>query len=143
MAKDRASSLRFTGFSLTICLFLALAAGCGDKGRPVREELSSPKKAYLYWIKAGAEGDFIKSTDCISEASLRMMDQMAKQRDQFMRSMTANAAVFKTYSILDERISGDKAVVLTESPDKKARVAVPFALEGKEWKVDLVKMFGG
>lgn len=141
--QDRASSLKFTGLCLTICLFLAVTAGCSDKGRPAREELSSPRKTYLYWIKAGVEGDFIKSTDCISEASLRMMDQMAKQRDEFMRRMTANAAVFKAYSVIEERISGDKAVVLTESPDKKARVAVPFALEGKEWRVDLVKMFGG
>lgn len=123
-------------------LFLILMA-CGKEETKVREEFLTPKSTYLFWIKTGVEGDLAGSIKSMTEASKRMMDQMSKERAEFMRRMTAGSAVFKNYSIIEEKISGDRALVLLESPDKKARIPIPLALEGREWKIDLVKMFGG
>jgi hypothetical protein len=124
-------------------LLLLIFVSCGKKGASIKEEFSTPEKTYNAWIGAGVEGDLARSMECITEASKRMMDQQARNRDEFMRRMVANAVVFKTYSVVDRKVSGNKGALLAESPDKKWRMAIPFELEGDGWKVDLVRMFGG
>lgn len=126
-----------------LAAFIVFLASCGQKEGQARKEFATPKSAYHYWLKAGVEGDIAGSMESMTEASKTMMDQMSKERHEFIQRMTASSAIFEKYSVVDERISGNKAVVLTESPDKKGRIAIPLALEGKEWKIDLVKMFGG
>lgn len=93
-------------------------------------------------MNAGVEGDLVKSMECVTVASKRMMDQLVQGREEFMKRMVSSAAIFKHYSVLDKKISGSKAVIITESPDKKGRIAVPFLKEADGWKVDLVAMFG-
>lgn len=126
-----------------IVLLLFLAVACDRKDVKVRDEFATPEKTYEVWIDAGVRGDLARSMECITTASRRMMDQQAKSSEEFVRRMVANAAVFKTFSIIDKKVSGSKGVLLTESPDKKAKIAVPFLLEPDGWKVDLVGMFGG
>lgn len=129
-----------------LLLFLSaiiFVSACGNDENKVRAEYSSPEKAYANWLNAGVAGDLYRSTEALSEASERMMDQMAKNRNEFMKRMVAGANIFKTYSIVDKRISGDKALILIESPDKKQKVPIPLLREKGEWKVDLIKMFGG
>ena len=129
---------------LLLCLLAVfLIPACGSNEKKVRPEFSTPEAAYEYWLNAGVDGDLNRSTECLSEASKRMMEQMAKNRDEFMKRMVAGAKIFKTFSIADKRISDDKALILIESPDKKQKVPIPLVREKGEWKVDLVKMFGG
>lgn len=129
--------------NILVVVILLSVLSCGEKNETSRQEFSSPVSTYLFWLKAGVDGNFADSTICLSKASRVMMDQMTKDRDEFMRRMTSSSTVFNTYSVIEEKISGDKALVLIESPNKKARIAVPLVMEGLEWKVDLVKMFGG
>lgn len=130
-------------YVMALIAFIVFPTSCGRKEGQARNEFATPTSTYLYWLKAGVEGDLARSMESMTEASKTMMDQMSKERHEFMQRMTASSAVFEKYSIVDERISGSRAVVLIESPDRKGRVAIPLALEGKEWKIDLVKMFGG
>lgn len=131
------------GLFIVACLGLMAVIACKQKGENVPDGRSTPEKSYKSWIEAGVDGDLVKSMEYVTEASKKMMDQQVKERGEFMRRMTANVAVFKNYSIVDRKESGDKAMLLTESPDKKGRIAVPFVREQDGWKVDLIKMFMG
>lgn len=139
MKELQRSGLR--GLFIVACVGLISIIACKQKGVDIRDELSSPEKTYKLWIEAGMDGDLAKSMEYITDASKKMMDQQVKERSEFMGRMTANAAIFKTYSIADRKESGNKALLLTESPDKKGRIAVPFVREQDGWKVDLLKMF--
>lgn len=127
----------------TFCMLLVTFTSCGRKESATRDEFSTPEKTYDLWMNAGVEGNLVKSMECISEASKRMMDQIVQGREEFMKKMVVNAAVFKNFSVIDKKITGNSAIFLTESPDKKVKIAVPFVLERDGWKVDLIKMFGG
>ena len=144
--KKNRTFIRFRRCSNLLC-FLCIAAffmvSCGKKGDGPRDEYRTPSLTYKEWIKAGSEGDIYGSTEAITEVSRKMMDQLERNRDEFVRRMVASSAAFKNYSIGEERITGNRAMVMIESPDKKARIVIPLALEKGEWKVDLIKMFGG
>lgn len=127
---------------LLVFIFVFLAS-CSSQNDHVRDEFKTPRSTYEYWIAVGVKGDLAGSVESLTVASKRMMDQLTKERDVFMQRMTSSAAVFRTYSIVEERVSGDKAIILIESKDKRARIAVPLLLEKGAWKIDLVKMFGG
>lgn len=133
--------MRLRSGLILMCIFFMLS--CGKKGAAVRDEFSSPEKTYIIWIEAGMKGDLAKSMECLTEASKVMMDQQARNRDEFMRRMVTSSASFANFSVIEKRTSDDKSIIVIEAPDKKGRVAIPFLKEGDGWKVNLVAMFGG
>ncbi len=133
--------MRVQSVLVLLCIFFMLS--CEKKGAAVRDEFSSPEKTYSIWIEAGKKGDLVMAMECITEASKRMMDQQARNRDEFMRRMVTSSATFANFSVIDKRASDEKAIIVIESPDKKGRVGIPFFKEADGWKVDLVAMFGG
>lgn len=142
-------NIRFIGFRRSsnllcfFCIVVFFVVSCGRKEEGPRDEYKTPSLTYREWIKAGSGGDIYRSTEAITEVSRKMMDQLERNRDEFVRRMVESSTVFKNYSIGEERITGSRAMVMIESPDKKARIVIPLALENGEWKVDLIKMFGG
>lgn len=120
------------------CLLLSSCTG----EKKVDERFSTPKKTYALWLDTAVKGDIVANEECMTNASRRFMDQQAKFRDLFIQRMTQSAVVFMNYSISDEKIKEDKAIVVIREPKSGHAIAVPLQLEEGGWKVDLIAMFG-
>lgn len=123
-----------------ICIIL-LAVSCARK--EADERLASPKKTYNIWLEASLRGDISLIMECMTRASQRFMDIEAKNKDIFIARMVEYANIFGKYNIADEKIKGDKAVVVIIEPKSGSAIAVPFQYEDGGWKVDLIAMFSG
>lgn len=142
MIRVRSSELGVRSLILASCAILVVFASCGRSEVRIREEFSSPEKTYKVWIDAGVEGDIARALECVSTASKRFMEQI-QDREVFVKRMVSSSAAFKSFSVVDTKVSGDKAIILIESPDKNGRISIPFIKEADGWKVDMVAMFGG
>jgi len=125
-----------------IAVTFVLATSCGEK-RQTDERFSTPVKTYAIWLDTAVKGDYAANIECVTKASVKFMDSMAKHRTVFMERMMAAAKLYDTYDILDENIKGVKAVVVLSEPQSGQSIAVPFLYEDDGWKVDLITMFSG
>lgn len=126
-------------FFLLASLFL-FSNSCARRDVVLKEEFSAPEKTYKLWVETAEKGDIPNNIRCVTEASKKMMDAQLKHMNEFMRRMTANLKVFKTYTISEIKIKEDRAVILLKGPTSDT-VVVPFSKEADGWKVDLIAMF--
>lgn len=132
------------GMRATAVLIICMALlSCTGKKADVDERFSSPKKVYALWLEASLKGDIPATMEYQTRASQKFMDMQAKNRDIFIGKMVQAAAVFNSYSITDERVSGERAVVVIRNAKSGDAITVPFRYEEGGWKVDLIAMFGG
>jgi len=124
---------------LTLLFFLV---SCEGKKIAPREELSTPEKTYRLWLETADKGDIPGNMECITEASRRIMDSQLKHMDEFMRRMKGNVAVFKTYSVAEQRSKDEMAVVILKGKAGDI-IFVPFKKEEEGWKVDFISLFAG
>lgn len=125
-----------------LAFFALVSSSCARKAVMELEEFSTPEKTYRLWIETADKGDIPNNIRCITDASKRTMDLQLRQMDVFMERMSANVKVFKTYSIAEQKMRGDRAVVVLKG--KKGDITiVPFRKEDEGWKVDLVSLFTG
>lgn len=129
-----------------VLLFLAFCAvvlsSCAKKEVKELEKFSTPEKTYRLWLETAEKGDVQNNMKCVTEASKRIMEQQLTQMDAFIGRLNANVMVFKTYTITDQKMLEDKAVVMLK--DKKGSLMiVPLMKESEGWKIDLVSLFGG
>lgn len=125
--------------SALICVLL-LFSSCARKVED--ERYSSPRKTYSLWLEVSIKGDIAATMECLTKASQKFMDIQAKNRDLFIARMVEYSMVFERYEVSEEKIKGDKAVVVILEPDSKNVIAIPFQYEDG-WKVDLIAMFSG
>lgn len=122
---------------IVLLLLFALSACTKDDMR-----FSTPEKTYRLWFETALRGDISGNMECISESSRRMMDTQMNQMDQFAARLNANMQTFKSYSVTDQKMKGDRAVVLLKDADGDI-IAIPLMRENDAWKIDLVAFFGG
>ena len=129
--------------NLVVWLFLFLSiSGCSEKS--VDERFKTPRSTYDLWLESSLKNDMETNMACITKASRKLMEQMeGKKEEIFMRRMIQASAVFKSYSVAEEKIEGDKAILLIREPKSQSAIVIPFKSETDGWKVDLVTMFGG
>lgn len=125
-----------------ITLFLLMLNSCSKKEVAISEEFSTPEKTYRLWLDTAEKGDIQSNNRCVTEASQRLVDSQMAQMEEFMKRMSANLAIFKTYTIMEQKSKEDKAVVILKSP-KGDIIVVPLAKEAEGWKIDLISLFGG
>ena len=126
-----------------VVLFLAfLLVSCAKEDIAVKEEFSAPEKTYRLWLETAEKGDIQNNNRCVTEASKRLVDGQMGQMEEFMRRMSANLVIFKTYTIMEQKSKKDKAVVILKGP-KGDITAVPLTKEAEGWKIDLISLFGG
>jgi len=125
------------GFLVVLAVF-----ACSGENSSVSEEFSTPEKTYRFWLEVTEKGDIANSIRCVSEDSKKMVDEQLTHMSDFMDRTAANLEVFKTYSIYDQKIKEDRAVVLLKG-EKGDTIVVPLKREDDGWKVDLLAMFGG
>lgn len=128
-------------FIVAAIIISLLIGSCSNQAAD--ERFSSPAKTYSLWLDSSSKGDIPTNMECMTKASQKFMDLQSKKRDIFISRMVQSANIFKNYSVVDERIKGDKAIVLIKDPKSGHSVAVPFQLEGGELKVYLIAMFSG
>ena len=134
--------IRMRDIFLPLILLLAvMASSCAKKD--IDERFSSPKKTYALWLTASIEGDVANSMECMTRASQKFMDIQTRMRDLFIERMVSSAKIFSNYSVSEERIKGNKAVVLIRELKSGHSIAVPLMYEDGGWKVDLISMFSG
>lgn len=124
-----------------LVIFLILTS-CTKKEVKVLEEFSTPEKTYRFWLETAEKGDIQSNNKCVTEASKRLVNSQMRQMDEFMSRLAANVAIFKTYTLTEQKNKGDKAVVILKSP-KGDIIAVPLNKEAEGWKIDLISLFGG
>lgn len=124
-----------------LVIFLILTS-CTKKEVKVLEEFSTPEKTYRFWLETAEKGDIQSNNKCVTEASKRLVNSQMRQMDEFMSRLAANVAIFKTYTLTEQKNKGDKAVVILKSP-KGDIIAVPLSKEAEGWKIDLISLFGG
>ena len=127
---------------IILMVFAAVLWSCSEKGKALKEEFSTPEKTYRFWLETAEKRDIRNNNRCITEASQRIVDSQMRQMDEFMSRMTANVMVFKTYTITEQRIKDDKAVIVLKEP-KGDMIVVPLKKEDEGWKIDLISLFGG
>lgn len=115
--------------------------GC-SKESGVDERFSSPQKTYRLWLKTTEEGDISGNLDCVTESSRALIDTQFRHMDSFIKGMTARAMVMKNYSVMEQRIDEEEAVMVLKGP-KGDTFAIPFKKEADGWKVDLAAFLGG
>lgn len=125
-----------------ITLFLLMFNSCSKKEVTISEEFSTPEKTYRLWLETAEKGDIQNNNRCVTEASKRLVDGQMGQMEEFMKRMSANLVIFKTYTIMEQKSKEDKAVVILKGP-KGDIIAVPLAKEADGWKIDLISLFGG
>ncbi len=131
----------FSKLLWVFAMFFLLNA-CMDRQGPVSERFSTPEKTYRFWMEASEKEDIPKSIECLTEPSKRIMEAQLRHMDVFMARMRANVGVFGTYTLVDQKIKGDKAVVLLKG-QKGDIIPVPMEKEIDGWKIDMVALFGG
>lgn len=127
--------------SLLPFLFLVLIS-CAKEEVEVREEFSTPEKTYRAWLDASERGDMEMSMRCLTEPSRRLMEAQFGQMEEFKRRLNANMATFRIYSVTEQKIKKDQAVVLLKGPGGDL-FAVPLRKEAEGWKVDMLSLFSG
>ena len=128
-------------FCWVFAMFFSLNA-CMDRQSPVSERFSTPEKTYRFWMEASEKEDIPKSMQCLTESSKRIMEAQLRQMDIFMARMRANVAIFGTYTLVDQKIKDDKAVVLLKGKNGDV-IPVPMKKESDGWKIDMVALFSG
>lgn len=121
---------------------LLILNSCSKKEVAMIEEFSTPEKTYRLWLETAERGDIQNNNRCITEASKRLVDSQLRQMDEFMRRMSANVTIFKSYSLSEQRSKEDKAVVILKGT-KGDVIVVPLKKEAEGWKIDLISLFGG
>lgn len=129
-------------FVIFVLVFVFMFSSCSKKEIAVKEELSTPEKTYRLWLETAEKGDIQGNNRGVTEASKRLVDSQMGQMEEFMRRMSANIAIFKTYTILEQKSKEDKAVVILKGP-KGDIMVVPLQREADGWKIDLISLFGG
>lgn len=115
---------------------------CAKKDSAVRKEFSTPEKTYRFWLETAEKGDISNNMLSITEASKKIMDAQVRQMDEFMRRMNENIKIFKTYTLSEQKIKEDRAVILLKG-SKGDIIVVPLHKEADGWKIDLMALFGG
>lgn len=131
---------RNTNFWVLVIFFILTS--CTEKEVKVLEEFSTPEKTYRFWLETAEKGDIHGNSRCVTEASKRLVDSQMRRMDDFMGRLATNVAIFKTYTISEQRSKGDKAVVVLKGP-KGEIIVVPLSKEAEGWKIDLISLFGG
>lgn len=127
---------------LLMAFLLLVLNSCSGEKVEVREEFSTPEKTYKMWLETAEKGDIANNIRCVTEASKRIMDSQMTNMDEFMKRSSENIKVFKTYSLSEQKIKGDKAVVVLKAL-KGDILVVPLKKEAEGWKIDLVSLFSG
>jgi len=140
MQRDRSCRNRF--LVVFVLAFLFMCSSCSKKGIAVNEEFSTPEKTYRIWLETAEKGDIQSNNRCVTDASKRLVDGQMGQVEEFMRRMSANIAIFKTSTILEQKSKEDKAVVILKGP-KGDIMVIPLMKEAEGWKIDLISLFGG
>lgn len=130
----------YIAFWILAVLFMLNA--CTEREVRVLEEFSTPEKTYRFWLETAERKDIQNNSRCVTEASKRVVDSQMRQMDEFMRRMSDNLEVFKAYTISEQKIKDDKAVVILKGP-KGDIMVVPLQKEAEGWKIDLISLFGG
>lgn len=132
-------SIKKTFVSLMVIAIFSMLVGCENEVK-VNEQFSTPSKTYYYWLEASMRVDIQDVMSCISEKSKNIMNSQLKNMDVFVSRLKMNTELFKTYSVSEEKINGDKAVVILK--DEKGGVfVVPLKMEADGWKIDLLSLF--
>lgn len=125
-----------------VLVILFILTSCTEKEVKVLEEFSTPEKTYRFWLETAEKGDIQNNNRCVTEASKRLVNSQMRQMDEFMGRLAMNVAIFKTYTISEQRSKGDKAVVVLKGT-KGEIIVVPLSKEAEGWKIDLISLFGG
>ena len=125
-----------------VLVILFILTSCTEKEVKVLEEFSTPEKTYRFWLETAEKGDIQSNNRCVTEASKRVVNSQMRQMDEFMSRLAANVAIFKAYTISEQKIKDDKAVVILKGPKGDVMV-VPLSKEADGWKIDLISLFGG
>lgn len=120
---------------------IILVAGCAKEKIETDPRLSSPEKAYLLWVESGIKGDIDTSNLCVTEESRKFIDIQIKNKQLTTEKLVEQSARFKEYKVIDTKYKGERAVMLTKSPQKGDTIVLPFKKDGKGWKVDLIALF--
>lgn len=123
-------------------LIVLTIVSCAKKELAVRKEFSTPENAYRFWLETAEKGDISNNMLSVTEASKKIMDAQVRQLDEFMRRMNENVRIFKTYTLAEHKVKGDKAIIMLKGP-KGETILVPLKKEAEGWKVDLVALFSG
>lgn len=125
-----------------LVLFVLSLNSCTKKEVKELEEFSAPEKTYRLWVETAEKGDVPGNMRCITEASKRIMEPQLRQMDEFMRRMTDNVRVFKTYTVSEQKSKEDRGVVVLKG--KKGDIMViPLKRELEGWKIDLISLLSG
>lgn len=140
LKRDRVYQNRF--LAVLVIAFLFVSGSCAKETIAVKEEFSTPEKTYRLWLETAEKGDIQSNSRCVTEASKRLVDSQMGQMEEFMKRMSANIIIFKTYTILEQKSKEDKAVVILKGP-KGDIMAIPLMKEAEGWKINLISLFGG
>lgn len=127
----------FLGFAL-----LFLLSACTNEQISVDERLSTPEKTYRLWFQASEKEDIPQSMEYLTAPSKRIMEAQLRDMDVLIARMRANIGVFRTYTIVEQKLKEDRAVILLKGQGGDI-IPVPMKKEPDGWKVDLVALFGG
>lgn len=122
---------------------LIMLNSCGNKEiATAKDEFSSPERTYRLWLETAEKGDISNNTRCVTEASKRIIDSQMRNMDDFMSKLNENVKIFKTYTMIEQKIKEDKAMMILKGR-KGDIMAIPLKKEAEGWKIDLMTLFGG
>lgn len=135
---------RYSGKKRVVYIYVVLLMliSCSEKQVAVREEFSTPEKSYRFWLNTAENGDIPNNMKSITEASTRIMDSQLGNMDVFISRLNENVRVFKAYTLAEQRMKEDKAIVVLKGAKGEVLV-VPLKKEAEGWKIDLISLFGG
>lgn len=142
MTNLRKNRYESRGWIAFICLLLAVLTACSKEQAVVKEEFSTPEKSYRFWLNTAEKGDIPNNMRSITDDSKRIMDAQLGNMDVFMARLNENVRVFKAYTLAEQRLKEDKAIVVLKGAKGEVLV-VPLKKEAEGWKIDLMSLFSG
>lgn len=130
------------GKTVLFLLVALLTLACSEEKLSIREDFSSPEKTYRFWMETAERGDMDNNIRCMTEPSRRVMDSQLRQMDEFMKRLNENMKIFKRYTLTEQKIMDEKAIVVLKGPKGDVMI-VPLKKEAEGWKIDLISLFGG
>ena len=124
-------------FFRTILILLAatLIFACGSR----EQKPSTPRETLFTYLQAVKRKDTTKMKLLLSDASIKMAEQQAKEQNVALDDVIKNEPLLtenqKVVEVRNEKIEGERATIEIKI-SKDTWDTLPFVLEGGVWKID-------